>query len=51
MMQKFVRSAPLEILFPMELFFVEVKISSFWPEIMDYSQVFRPKLMYLPKLK
>ena len=36
-------SAPLEMLFPMESFFAEVKIFRFWPKTMDYNKALRPK--------
>ena len=33
-------SAPLEMLFPMNFFFAEVKLFIFWPKTMDYSPWF-----------
>ena len=41
---RFSSSAPLQMYFSLVPFLAKVKIFSFWPKTMDYSQAFRPKL-------
>ena len=40
-------SAPLQMCFSLVSFLAKVKIFSFWPKTMDYSQAFWPKLSSL----
>ena len=47
MKPRFSSSAPLQMYFSLESFLAKVKIFSFWPKTMDYSQAFWPKLSSL----
>ena len=44
---KLAHTAPLELCFFMASFFAKVKIFSFWPKTMDYSQGVLPNLRSL----